>query len=186
MLLDEPTNHLDLQSKDVLLQALHNYAGTLVFVSHDRYFVDQLATRVIDVEGGQISSHYGNYADFLQTKQAEGVNQHGENRVEHTAQSNSAADSPDKDQRKKDHAKRKEDQRQCRKLQKLLKQLEADIEGHEQSSGELEMQLADPALYQDHQQFNVKTKQHSELTSVLEKLYQQWEQLQLEIAELEE
>jgi len=186
MLLDEPTNHLDLQSKDVLLQALHNYSGTLVFVSHDRYFVDQLATRVIDVEGGHITSHYGNYADFLQTKQAEGVNQHGENRVEHTAKANSVGDNGDKDQRKKDHAKRKEDQRQCRKLQKQLKQLEADIEKQEQENGDLELQLADPALYQDHEQFNIKSQHHAELASELEKLYQQWEQLQLVIAELGE
>jgi ATP-binding cassette subfamily F protein 3 len=68
MLLDEPTNHLDLDSKEVLLEALEDYGGTLIFVSHDRYFVDQLATRVIDVGGGEILVYPGGYEDFVDWK----------------------------------------------------------------------------------------------------------------------
>ncbi len=78
LLLDEPTNHLDLQSKEVLLDALKSYGGTLVFVSHDRYFVDALATRVVEVAGGRITSHLGNYEDFLQTKSASGEAGHSD------------------------------------------------------------------------------------------------------------
>jgi ATP-binding cassette subfamily F protein 3 len=65
LLLDEPTNHLDLESKDVLLEALEDFGGTLVFVSHDRYFVDKLATKVIEVGGGQVLMYPGNYEEFL-------------------------------------------------------------------------------------------------------------------------
>jgi ATP-binding cassette subfamily F protein 3 len=68
LLLDEPTNHLDLDSKEVLLDALEDYGGTLVFVSHDRYFVDKLATKVIDVGGGQAFVYPGGYEDFLYWK----------------------------------------------------------------------------------------------------------------------
>ncbi len=68
MLLDEPTNHLDLRAKDVLLQALRAYNGTLVFVSHDRYFIDQLATRVFEIEGGHVHVYPGNYEDYLYRK----------------------------------------------------------------------------------------------------------------------
>jgi ATP-binding cassette subfamily F protein 3 len=68
LLLDEPTNHLDLESKEVLLDALSDYGGTLVFVSHDRYFVDKLATKVIDVGGGQALLYPGGYEDFLYWK----------------------------------------------------------------------------------------------------------------------
>jgi ATP-binding cassette subfamily F protein 3 len=68
MLLDEPTNHLDLDSKEVLLDALNDYVGTLIFVSHDRYFVDKLATKVIDVGGGQAPLYPGGYEDFLDWK----------------------------------------------------------------------------------------------------------------------
>jgi len=69
LLLDEPTNHLDLRAKDVLLDALRNYNGTLVFVSHDRYFIDQLATRVFEIENGQVNVYSGNYEDYLYRKQ---------------------------------------------------------------------------------------------------------------------
>jgi ATP-binding cassette subfamily F protein 3 len=68
LLLDEPTNHLDLDSKEVLLDALDDYGGTLVFVSHDRYFVDKLATKVIEVGGGEAPLYPGGYEDFLYWK----------------------------------------------------------------------------------------------------------------------
>jgi ATP-binding cassette subfamily F protein 3 len=68
LLLDEPTNHLDMRAKDVLLEALAAFTGTVVFVSHDRYFIDRLATRVLEVEGGKVTSHEGNYEDYLRWK----------------------------------------------------------------------------------------------------------------------
>ena len=69
LLLDEPTNHLDMRAKDVLLEALRAYSGTVVFVSHDRYFIDQLATRVIEIEDGHVHAYPGNYEDYLWRKQ---------------------------------------------------------------------------------------------------------------------
>jgi ATP-binding cassette subfamily F protein 3 len=68
LLLDEPTNHLDMRAKDVLLDAIAAFSGTVVFVSHDRYFIDRLATRVLEVEGGTVTSHEGNYEDYLRWK----------------------------------------------------------------------------------------------------------------------
>jgi ATP-binding cassette subfamily F protein 3 len=73
LLLDEPTNHLDMRAKDVLLDALAAFSGTVVFVSHDRYFIDRLATRVLEVEGGAVTSHEGNYEDYLRWKEAQGL-----------------------------------------------------------------------------------------------------------------
>jgi ATP-binding cassette subfamily F protein 3 len=69
LLLDEPTNHLDLRAKDVLLQALAAYTGTVVFVSHDRYFIDKLATRVFEIAGGEVNVYPGNYEDYLWRKE---------------------------------------------------------------------------------------------------------------------
>ena len=69
LLLDEPTNHLDMRAKDVLLEAIAAFSGTVVFVSHDRYFIDRLATRVIEVENGVITSYPGNYEDYLRKKE---------------------------------------------------------------------------------------------------------------------
>ena len=68
MLLDEPTNHLDLQAKDVLLEALRKFTGTVVFVSHDRYFIDKLASRIFEIEGGKLQDYPGNYEDYLWQK----------------------------------------------------------------------------------------------------------------------
>jgi ATP-binding cassette, subfamily F, member 3 len=70
LLLDEPTNHLDMRAKDVLLDAIAAFSGTVVFVSHDRYFIDRLATRVLEVEGGTVTSHEGNYEDYLRRKES--------------------------------------------------------------------------------------------------------------------
>jgi ATP-binding cassette subfamily F protein 3 len=70
LLLDEPTNHLDMRAKDVLLEALASYSGTVVFVSHDRYFIDRLATRVLEIEGGAVTAYEGNYEDYLRRKSA--------------------------------------------------------------------------------------------------------------------
>src|SRR5947209_1378609 len=69
LLLDEPTNHLDMRAKDVLLEALSKYTGTVVFVSHDRYFIDKLATRVFEVGGGRVEVYPGNYEDYMWRKQ---------------------------------------------------------------------------------------------------------------------
>jgi ATP-binding cassette, subfamily F, member 3 len=73
LLLDEPTNHLDLQAKDVLLEALRKFTGTIVFVSHDRYFIDKLATRIFEIEGGKLEDYPGNYEDYLWQKQRTGT-----------------------------------------------------------------------------------------------------------------
>ncbi|SPE29486.1 ABC transporter, ATPase subunit [Acidobacteriia bacterium SbA2] len=69
LLLDEPTNHLDLRAKDVLLEAMANYTGTVVFVSHDRYFIDKLATRVFEIAAGEVNVYPGNYEDYLWRKE---------------------------------------------------------------------------------------------------------------------
>ncbi len=70
LLLDEPTNHLDMRAKDVLLEAIASFSGTVVFVSHDRYFIDRLATRVLEVENGTVEAYEGNYEDYLRKKEA--------------------------------------------------------------------------------------------------------------------
>ncbi len=69
LLLDEPTNHLDMRAKDVLLEAIAAFSGTVIFVSHDRYFIDRLATRVLEVENGAVLTYEGNYEDYLRKKE---------------------------------------------------------------------------------------------------------------------
>jgi ATP-binding cassette subfamily F protein 3 len=83
LLLDEPTNHLDMRAKDILLHALSNYTGTVVFVSHDRYFIDKLATRVFEIGGGCVEVYPGNYEDFLWRKQGGAAKLQEQLSVEH-------------------------------------------------------------------------------------------------------
>ena len=73
LLLDEPTNHLDMRAKDVLLESLEKYTGTVVFVSHDRYFIDKLATRIFEVGNGEVNVFPGNYEDYIWRKEGKQI-----------------------------------------------------------------------------------------------------------------
>jgi len=179
LLLDEPTNHLDLLSKEVLLQALKGYSGTLVFVSHDRYFVDQLATRVIEVGGGEIGSWPGNYEDFLQAKAVRGDLSHSSLRVEQGAAKPTTAPAAVREDRRQSHQERKASQRAEQRRQKELGELEGLIELREGSLTALEQQMADPQLYQDAERWRTLSAEHQQLQDEIAGLYQRWEALQL-------
>jgi ATP-binding cassette subfamily F protein 3 len=96
LLLDEPTNHLDLRAKEVLLEAIASFTGTVVFVSHDRYFIDKLATKVFEVEGGHVHIYPGNYEDYLWRKQNAAAAEAAPEQMEkHSAGRAEAAEAPD-------------------------------------------------------------------------------------------
>ena len=180
LLLDEPTNHLDLKSKEVLLEALQGYSGTLVFVSHDRYFVDALATRVIEVGGGKAQSWFGNYEEFLRQKAALGDASHSAERVEQKAVNGAAvADGRGEDQRLS-HEERKEVKKLERRRQKELADLEATIEALERELAAQEQTMADPALYQDAQRWREISTRHNTLQEQIAEQYGRWEALQQE------
>jgi ATP-binding cassette subfamily F protein 3 len=179
LLLDEPTNHLDLQSKQVLLDSLKHYSGTIVFVSHDRYFVDQLAGRVLEVGNGRVESYFGNYEDFLRAKNRLGDHSHSQQRVEQASLSTATDEPPaDKDARRQAHAERKDRQRQEQRLQKELAALEGRIETLEGRVAALEQQMADPDLYQDQQRWKQASSEHVTLREQLDTAYGRWEELQ--------
>ncbi len=178
LLLDEPTNHLDLQSKQVLLDALKGYKGTIVFVSHDRYFVDQLASRVLEVGNRKVESYFGNYEDFLRAKEKMGDLSHSSQRVELLKGEPSAEELSPKEDRRQSHVDRKQQQRQQQKREKDLAKLEAQIEKFETELAGLEQQMADPDLYQDQEQWRSISKSYQQLKERLEEAYARWEGLQ--------
>jgi ATP-binding cassette subfamily F protein 3 len=178
LLLDEPTNHLDLSSKEVLLDALRHYSGTLVFVSHDRYFVDALATRVIEVNDGRTTSWLGNYEDFLRAKGMQGETDHSELRVEQLGQSTPApVAGDDRDARLKAHATRKETQRNEQKRLKEVAEVEAKIAEREGEVAALEAQMADPELYHDAARWKEISARHAVLKDEVNNLFERWEDL---------
>jgi ATP-binding cassette subfamily F protein 3 len=139
LLLDEPTNHLDMRAKDVLLHALSGYTGTVVFVSHDRYFIDKLATRVFEIGGGRVEVYPGNYEDFLWRKQggAEKLQEQVSVAVRAPQPSNGShapSQSPVAEKAKRlNPIKRKQMQERSRELEEEISALEAAIAACESS-----------------------------------------------------
>jgi ATP-binding cassette subfamily F protein 3 len=179
LLLDEPTNHLDLESKEVLLESLRGFKGTLIFVSHDRYFVDALATRVVEVAGGRVESHLGNYEDFLAAKARLGDDSHSALRVEQNGKSGSVPAASEPEGPPASFQERKELKRLERRRLKELAEVEESIEELEGQLEALEEQMSDPQLYQDHQRWREISDRHARLKEQIEELYGRWETLQL-------
>ncbi|MDP2997586.1 MAG: ABC-F family ATP-binding cassette domain-containing protein [Bryobacterales bacterium] len=128
LLLDEPTNHLDLRAKDVLLEALQNFSGTVVLVSHDRYFIDRLATRIFEIGEGQVRIYPGNYEDYLWRKQR------GETAAEAVSVSAAgtlAADSDDARPKRLNPIKLRQLQQRCQAIEEEIARAEAEIAGYE-------------------------------------------------------
>jgi ATP-binding cassette subfamily F protein 3 len=183
LLLDEPTNHLDLASKEVLLNALKGYQGTLVFVSHDRYFVDALASRVVEVADQRATSYLGNYEDFLRVKSGEGDGSHSSLRVEQSGVKKASTPVQSKSSRVLSHEERKAARREEQKRKKELAQVEERIEGLEQELAELTKEMQDPAMAVDHARLSPLIDKHSLLQGELDENMERWEVLQEVLAE---
>ena len=187
LLMDEPTNHLDLFSKDVLLDALRAFTGTVVFVSHDRHFIDGLATRVVEVEDGALASYHGDYEYYLakkgETSQAPGQPAAAPTRATQESPpqpspQNSKLETqnlPPKAERLRSREEEKQRQKEERQRQKRLTELEKAIEAEEGKLAELEGKMADPAFFADHEAARVAGEEHARLSALIAGLYEEWE-----------
>ena len=159
--------------------ALRDFSGTVVFVSHDRYFVDSLATRVIEVNHGKTTSWLGNYEDFLRAKGGTGESEHSELRVEQLGNGEKPQlPVEDKDARLLAHATRKETQRSEQKRLKEVAEVESKINDGEGAIAALEAQMADPELYQDAGRWKDISARHEKLKEEVNTLFARWEGLQ--------
>jgi len=180
LLLDEPTNHLDIRSKDILMDALRDYGGTIVFVSHDRYFLDGLATRVLDVGNGTAASYLGNYEDYLVKKEA-GEEARG-GAEEQTGERTEGRGGAEAEVR--DRTKRKVNPYKVQRLTEKIEELEAVIQGHETRIAVLSQMLSSEELYRDYPLFRSTMEEHDRLQEELSGLMQRWEKLQSELQQL--
>jgi ATP-binding cassette subfamily F protein 3 len=206
LLLDEPTNHLDLDSKEVLLDALVDYGGTLIFVSHDRYFVERLATKIIEVGNGGAIVYPGTYREFLwhkthqgQVAQAGQVGQVGQERREgkhkgtngtrrlQPSDCGGASRKPAAPTREHQHQEKKrvdaEARKQARAAQarrQRIDQLESRIAECEASIREIEARMSAPGFYEDRSAAQPVIDEHQALMWKVGDLMHQWEMLQTE------
>ncbi len=186
LLMDEPTNHLDLNSKEVLLDALSSFGGTVIFVSHDRYFIDHLATRVVEVEGGGVASYQGDYEYFLARKREEvGVVESVRRGEAYLAPATTSGSSPlstpaplpplAKDERLRRREEEKQRQKEESGRKKQLTELEREIERWEMELSALELKMADSSFFADPEQARRGGELHLQLTEQIADLYSQWE-----------
>jgi ATP-binding cassette subfamily F protein 3 len=186
LLLDEPTNHLDIDSKEVLLDALVDYGGTLVFVSHDRYFVEKLATKIIDVGEGKATLYPGTYEAFLwsKTTNAAAPAIKAEKQVEKKTTPETKG-VPKQEQsyedRKRESAEKKKRERGLRALRDRVIEIEMRIADREKAIKDVEQKMSAPDFYNDHEKSKPILVQHQELMWEVGELLGQWEMLQSEL-----
>lgn len=178
LILDEPTNHLDLDSKEILENALIDYPGTILFVSHDRYFINRLATRVIELSTEGLESYLGDY-DYYVNKKAE-IEELAQ--LENEAQSSSSSKKviqtiqPESDKAK--YEQDKEQKRKDRQRQRRIEEIEQQIEQIEMKIAENDELLCDPEVYQDYEKAAELTSENEKYHEQLENLMEEWETLQ--------
>lgn len=180
LLLDEPTNHLDMQSVNILIQALEQYEGTYVVVSHDRYFVSQIANKIWYIEDEQIKEYPGTYDEYewwMEERKAETKGQTPAPAPPKPAAQHPLTSASDDE--------RKEWQRQLKTLSKQAEEAETKIGTLEERKKRLETELADPATYGDDKLMQAKNDEYRRITSQITQLQDEWETAMLELEAVE-
>ncbi len=187
MLLDEPTNHLDMSSQEVLQEAMQQYDGTIVVVSHNRYFLDSFINKVLVVKNGCVTLHEGSVAEYLdwlsrQAAEAENENvQLEQNSRENSANGTNGGATSRKEQRKREAQMRQERSRRLGPWTKKLAESEEQVEKYELLKEQLEEKMADPDLYKDEEAWAHTSKEYEDCKRRLERWYERWEEAQEKI-----
>ncbi|HQO43043.1 MAG TPA: ABC-F family ATP-binding cassette domain-containing protein [Bacillota bacterium] len=167
LLMDEPTNHLDILSKEVLENALMNYSGTVLLVSHDRYFLNKVATRIIELRQEGCLQYNGNYSYYLFKKK----------QTEAGTACREAEDSEAATVNKNDWLKQKEEKSNLRRQQKRLEAVETEIEQHEKRIAEIDDLMKLPEVFTDHIKCQELHDEQNQLKKKLDSLYEEWSEL---------
>ena len=183
LIMDEPTNHLDMTSQEVLQEALRQYDGTIVIVSHNRFFLDQFVNRVLEVKEGRATLHEGSVSDYLTRLHRQEQAKARQPAPKPEAAPASAASG--RERRQSEAKIRLEKTRMLGPAKKAAEAEEREIEVMEVRKAELEQLLADPALYQDQEAFAARSREYGELERRLKRHLERWEELQEKIEEIE-
>ena len=186
LILDEPTNHLDIMSKEILEDALNAYTGTVLYVSHDRYFINRTAHRILNLNRRTLINYLGNYDYYLEKKDGQlsildAANGSFACRTEHTGQqtgdSSTAGRADDSSAAKQDWKAMKEQQAAARKRENDLKKCESEIEALEARGGEIEALMASPEVCTNVAKLQELNKEKEEIDQKLADLMEKWELL---------
>ena len=174
LILDEPTNHLDITSKEILEQALNNYTGTVLYVSHDRYFINQTATRIMDLVNHTFVNYIGNYDYYLEKKEELTAAYSNTSRLENNSSSAAADLASDS---KLSWQEQKEAQAKERKRANEFKKTEERIGVLEDRSAEIDILMSQEEVYTNSVKCQELAKERAEIDAELETLYEKWEEL---------
>ncbi len=193
LILDEPTNHLDVYSREILEQALSNYQGTLLYVSHDRYFINKTAHKIVEIKDTSLNEYDGNY-DYYLEKSALTIDSNADNissksqlkvinrpTINSDSKSNTVSDSNEDNSSDKstklDWQAQKEEQAKQRKRENLIKKTEQEIEELEARQSEIHEKFLDPIIASSSVKLQELTKEEQAISTRLESLYETWETL---------
>ena len=167
LLLDEPTNHLDMDSREVLEDALENFPGTSLAISHDRYFINRFAEKVCVLETGGVKEYLGNYDDYF-----EKINREQAPDSEYAGMTRTAME--------KEKRKSREEEKRLKERKLALQNMEKAIAAAEDEAADLEARLADPATYADPDKAAALAKAYQAKKDEIDRLYAEWEAMEAE------
>jgi len=192
LLLDEPTSHLDIPSRDVLAEALEEYSGSLVMISHDRHFIDRLASRVDEIGGGGVRTHLGTYGDYLARKEEAAAAKPAAKRPAEEAREAETADEKraahgrkTREERRREAEARNERYRKLAPARKEVEAATAEIEDLERKRAEMERAMASPDFYAREGDFGETFRAYREIQAEIEAKTARWEELTLRLEEME-
>lgn len=179
LILDEPTNHLDIDSREVLENALINFDGTILFVSHDRYFINKLATQIVELSPDGSELFLGNYNYYVEKKEEQAAIE--EHKKEEQAKTEEVEDSKPKSQNQKEFIANKELQKKQRKLKRQVEDLEEQLDTAQKDKSAIESEMVKPENLNDIDKLNDLQAKLTDINSKIEEIETDWENTMMEL-----
>ena len=181
LILDEPTNHLDITSKEILEEALNNYSGTVLYVSHDRYFINQTCSRILELVNQTFVNYIGNYDYYLEKKKEELTRAYASAPAVSAGIAPSESSSDNQTESKLSWQEQKEQQAKERKRKNDLKKTEEEIAKLEERNTVIDEELTKEEIYSNSIECQKLSTERAENEEKLEVLYERWEELAEEV-----